>query len=179
MFIPPERSERSPLTVLKELEPEVPKLLVKPDLWQSLLVDYEPPIVERLWTQLPGNVRLFLHRIHPCEHAFYHPHPWPSAIKVVSGVYEMLVGCHDTFFTRDQGVAARLELPAGTYYEMNNSWGYHSVRPLGGSSLSLMVTLEPWLRPRTPDARPQKKLEPLTDALRRALVADFWRALKE
>src|SRR5581483_10131554 len=74
---------------LKVIERQLPKLF-KGNHWHSLYVDYEPPTVERLWTDV-GNCRLYLHRIHPCEKALYHAHPWPSAIKVLSGVYEMAV----------------------------------------------------------------------------------------
>src|SRR5262245_5320802 len=80
------------LDTLRRFEQKLPDLLADPAGWETVDVDYEPPRVERLWRQLEPDVRAFLHRIHPCERALFHPHPWPSAVKIVSGTYEMLVG---------------------------------------------------------------------------------------
>ena len=71
------------LDVLTQVERALPALLQDESVWQSLYVDYHPPMVERLWTRW-GEYRVFLHRIHPCERgqALFHPHPWPSAMRV-------------------------------------------------------------------------------------------------
>ena len=81
------------LDVLIEVEQALPQLLQDESGWQSVLVDYHPPTVERLWTTWQG-FRVYLHRIHPCEReqALFHPHPWPSAMRVLEGDYEMAVG---------------------------------------------------------------------------------------
>src|SRR3990167_1167848 len=80
------------ITLIERIEKEIPVLL-KQDDWNTLYIDYELPIVERAWRQ-HGEHRIFLHRIHPCEReqSLWHPHPWPSAVKVISGEYEMGVG---------------------------------------------------------------------------------------
>jgi len=69
------------------------KLLSQPEKWQTKLVNYFPPIVERCWIQL-GNYRLLLHFIHECtaEEALFHTHRWPSAMHILSGKYEMGLG---------------------------------------------------------------------------------------
>ncbi len=81
------------LDVLFHVEKALPQLLQDESAWNSVLVDYHPPTVERLWTAWQGY-RVYLHRIHPCEHeqALFHPHPWPSAMRVLDGEYEMAVG---------------------------------------------------------------------------------------
>jgi len=165
----------TPLALLQDLERELlPELLHHEAIWQSLLIDYEPPVVERLWTPLPSG-RLFLHRIHPCEQALFHPHPWPSAVKVVSGLYEMDVG--QGFGTiAPPPVACRLLLPAGTYYEMSHPTGWHSVRPLGGPSLSLMLTMGLWDRP-VDFPKPEQSLGPLSQEAKRGLLQDMRRTL--
>lgn len=131
------------LTALFEVESALPMLLLDEDRWQSLDVNYEHPRVERLWTQV-GTWRVNLHRIHPCARALFHPHPWPSAVLVVSGKYEMGVGYGAGGEPPPEAV--RLILTAGARYEMVDPDGWHSVRPLHESSLSLMVTGEPWRR---------------------------------
>ena len=81
------------LDVLSRVEQALPRLLQDETVWHSLLVDYHPPTVERLWTPWQ-EFRVYLHRIHPCarEEALFHPHPWPSAMCLLEGDYEMAVG---------------------------------------------------------------------------------------
>jgi hypothetical protein len=77
------------LDVLAQLEQALPAMLRDESIWHSLYVDYHPPTVERLWAPW-RDYRAFLHRIHPCarEQALFHPHPWPSAMRVLEGEYE-------------------------------------------------------------------------------------------
>lgn len=81
------------LELLARLKLELPDLLIDDTAWQGFYIDYHLPIVERLWRQW-NEYRVYLHRIHPCksEDALFHPHPWPSAMEIVSGAYEMIVG---------------------------------------------------------------------------------------
>jgi hypothetical protein len=55
-------------------------------------------------------------------------------------------------------------------YEMTDPDAWHYVRPLGGPTLSVMVTGQPWDRPAP---RSSKPLVPLTDARRAELFALF------
>jgi len=120
---------------------ELPGLLADPATpWKSLNVTYEDPHVERVWIQL-GEYRLMLHRIHPCDRPLKHPHPWPSAIRVLSGQYMMGVG---RFGQNGEAEVATLILTAGSRYEMNHPHGWHYVKPLGTPSLSVMLTGKPW-----------------------------------
>lgn len=136
------------LEKLETVETHLPAFLNSLEEWKSLDVDYEPPRVERLWMQITTNLRVYLHRIHPCETALFHPHPWPSAVRVLSGRYEMDVGHRNDGRDVRPGVAARLLLTAGAAYEMIDEDSWHSVRPLGEPSLSLMITETPYTRPR-------------------------------
>src|SRR5262245_32103375 len=81
------------LDVLEAFEKELPRLLADEGAWQSLYVDSHPPVVERLWRPWRAG-RAYLHRIHPCGpgEALFHPHPWPSAMRVLEGEYEMAIG---------------------------------------------------------------------------------------
>lgn len=173
---------------LHKVEDELPELLREfPDAWESLDVNYEPPRVERLWRQ-HGDLRIYLHRIHPCEEALYHPHPWPSAIRILSGRYEM--GVAESPMLRSQAVmrqtreVAKLVIGPGAQYEMVNPIGWHYVRPLDEPSLSLMVTAKPWDPPifKHDDFGKTVKLEPLSGPAKAQLLADFrhhyhyWRA---
>jgi len=123
--------------------------------WHTLDVNYHPPRVERLWTQM-GKNRLLLHVIHPCtsEEALYHPHPWPSAIHILSGEYEMglgvkasnFIGPTEKFAGKNPKIyeIAKVILGAGSYYEMLQKRGWHFVRPISIPCVSLMLIGEPW-----------------------------------
>lgn len=134
------------ITKLLEAESALPKLLGDESIWQSLFVDYHPPFVDRLWCRWQ-EYRLYLHRIHPCSahETLFHPHPWPSAMRVVSGEYEMRLGFGTGMI--EPPVAATLILGPGSLYEMAHPDSWHSVRPLSTATLSVMLTGVPWDRP--------------------------------
>lgn len=136
------------LKIGHEVEDALPDLLREgPDAWQSLDIDYEPPRVKRLWRPWK-DYRVNLHQIFPCAQALYHPHPWPSFVRIITGYYEMGIG-HSTaipfqnIMECDKEVA-RVVLGPGAQYEMLNPHGWHYVKPLREPSLSLMVTARPW-----------------------------------
>lgn len=140
-----------PGEMLKRLRETVaglrPLILEGPSAWQSLDINYEPPRVERLWRQV-GDYRVNLHRIHPCAEALYHPHPWPSAVLILSGKYEMGLCTSEQLPFRSllecDREAAKVVLTEGASYEMVHPYGWHYVKPLGHPSLSIMVTAKPW-----------------------------------
>lgn len=118
-------------------------LLAKPDKWKTLDVLYEKPHVERLWQQV-GEYRVALHRIHAegADKALYHPHPWPSAVKILKGSYDMIVGHGKD----NPPIAASLYLNQGSSYEMIDPDGWHAVMPRE-VCYTLLVTGTPWDRP--------------------------------
>lgn len=142
------------LDVLHRVESQLPQMLDDRSGWNSLFVDYHPPAVERLWRQWL-DFRIYLHRIHPCNpgEALFHPHPWPSAMRVLNGTYEMAVGWGKG--KKEPLIAARMILVPGCEYEMTDPDGWHSVRPLKEPSFSLMVTGHPW------DSTSSEKKKPL------------------
>jgi hypothetical protein len=157
------------LDVLARLEAELPALLVE-GRWNSLDINYHPPFVERLWMQW-GDYRVSLHRIHPCTpaEALFHPHPWPSAVRILDGTYEMAVGYGSG--STEPPVAARIVASGEFTYEMTDPDAWHYVRPLGGPSKSLMVTGKPWKREAPGSGEP---LQPL-DAARFAELLGWFR----
>jgi len=163
----------SMLSVLTRVVRDLPQLLAAPDRFQSLDINYEPPRVERLWCSY-DDYRVNLHRIHPCDKALFHPHPWPSAVKILSGVYEMEVGWGlEPNADWAPPVATTLLLTTGSSYEMIDPNGWHSVRPILGPSLSVMVTGRPWQR--HIEKRPIDKLRPLSnEAVQDLLEAFRW-----
>jgi hypothetical protein len=159
------------LEVLESAERELPRLLEDSATWSSLFVDYHPPTVERLWCRW-GEYRLFMHRIHPCGpgEALFHPHPWPSAMHILAGRYEMAVGYGKG---EQPPPVAALMIAAGDFrYEMTDPDAWHYVRPLGAPSLSVMLTGQPWDRP---SPRSSKPLRPLTDEEKAELLDVFRR----
>jgi len=161
------------LEILERAERELPALLADDARWQSLDIDYHEPYVERLWTGWGGDYRISLHRIHPCEPsgALFHPHPWPSAMRILDGTYEMAIG----YGTGDIAppIASRLIVTGGDFrYEMTDPDAWHYVRPIGAPAMTIMVTGRPWTRASPSSSEP---LRPL-DAARRATLFAYFRA---
>jgi len=132
---------------LKQIEEKLlPDLLTKPAEWHTLLVNYHPPIVERLWAQI-GNYRVLLHFIHKCEvkDALFHPHPWPSAMHVINGKYEMGLGFGPGIVEPEKMCTILLE-NGGAYYDMTHIDGWHYVRPVEGVCATVMLIGKPWER---------------------------------
>jgi len=133
------------LDILEQVETELPKLLTSDEGWQSLNINYHPPFVERV-VRSWGDFRISLHRIFPCEssEALFHPHPWPSAMHILSGVYEMAVG----YGPGDQPPphAAKLIVSGDMKYEMTHPDAWHYVRPIDEPAMTLMITGQPWER---------------------------------
>lgn len=147
-------------------------MLCNPTIWESLDIDYHEPRVERVWTQV-GDKRLCLHRIHSCEagKALFHPHPWPSAMKIIDGSYKMGVGTENGGHHVRQ--AATLILNPGSYYEMSDVHGWHYVAPVTEVAHSIMLIGQPWEKPSRGLADVTKKLEPLSDDKKKEILDHF------
>lgn len=159
------------MDLLEAAEAELPTLMADRAGWRSLDIDYHPPRVERLYRPWRDGLRLNLHRIHPCAPGapLFHPHPWPSAMRVLSGRYHMRVGYGAG--TEPPPIAAELTMTPGACYAMIHPDAWHDVRPLGGPSLSVMVTGRPWRR--DAPVSPDQPLRPLPAADADALLALF------
>jgi hypothetical protein len=157
------------LQVLHAVETALPELLKDEAGWNSLLVDYHTPFVERLWREWNGY-RIYLHRIHPCEpgEALFHPHPWASAMRVLAGTYEMALG-YGTGET-EPPIGSLDILYAGSEYEMIDPNDWHYVRPLLVPTMSLMVTDKPWNRL---SPKSEKPLNPLAEKPRKEILNFF------
>ena len=133
------------LNILHDIERELPTLLLSAEGWRSLDVDYHPPRVERVYRD-HGSHRISLHVIHPCgpEDALFHPHPWPSAMRVLSGDYEMTVGAGAGDTPPPHVLTLRV---GGCFeYEMTHPDGWHRVRAIGVPAVTVMVSGPPWQR---------------------------------
>jgi hypothetical protein len=133
---------------------------------RSLLIDYYPPVVERVWYQV-DNLRLYLHVIHQSKEkdCLFHKHKWPSAIHVVYGNYEMALAYSEETVNSEQAyalpVVSKIELAEGSYYEMTAPHGMHYVNPLTEITMSTMVTDLPY--PENIREAEHPKLKPLTE----------------
>lgn len=158
------------LEILHQVEQKLPELLKNLLDWNSVDVDYHDPRVERLWRQYDEN-RIMLHCIHPCktEDALMHPHPWPSAMRILEGVYEMGVSYSDQRRVSPP-IAAKINLVAGVDYEMTDPDGWHYVRPVNGRVYTIMVTGAPW---NNDSPKSTKKLIALSDIRKRELADKF------
>ena len=159
--------------ILEEVEKKLPILLQQEEMWKSVFVDYHLPFVKRLWTTFSfeeQDYRIYLHQILPCEleECLFHPHPWPSIMKILSGKYKMTVGYGQGMNPPE--TAMTLILPAGTTYEMTNPDGWHAVCPIEDSSFSLMITGKPWERP---SHKSTKTLLPLQENEKNHILSSF------
>lgn len=119
-------------------------LLSNPEIWNTLDVDYFPPRVERIYTNI-GENRLYLHLIHktdlPC---LFHKHSWPSAIIMLDGSYEMGIAYSSDNISSDDAyklpIAAKMYMNEGSGYEMTDPNGLHYVKPITEYSLSVMLS---------------------------------------
>ncbi len=159
------------LHLLPSVEKLLPDLLDKPEIWTGLYVDYHHPYVERLWTQW-GENRISLHKIFPCkkEESLFHPHPWPQAVKILKGGYEMGIGYSENN-SEIPPIASTLLLPDGTTYEMIDPNGWHYVRPINEPSFSIMITGKPW--PTKEKTEEKLKLRSLTQTQKEELLNVF------
>jgi len=157
------------LDVLYQAENALPKLLSQSDRWHSLLIDYHKPYVQRVWCNW-GEYRINLHQISSCDttEALFHPHPWPSAMRLVSGEYKMGVGY--TTGKVAPACAATIVLNQGSAYEMVQPNGWHYVQPLTNISLSVMVTGKPWTQT---GSEIKKHLSPLSKTRQQELLDLF------
>jgi hypothetical protein len=143
--------------------------------WKTVDVTYEDPHVERVWTQWDED-RVSLHRIHPCASPLFHPHPWPSAMKVFSGQYAMGVGRSKSGGT--PGETVRLVLAPGSQYEMLDDHGWHWVQPVDLPVMSVMLTGKPWKMPEGFPRHGQGHVHAeLSDAVRDDILVWFRREL--
>lgn len=148
------------LKILREVEENVLDLIRNVRM-HTMFIDYHDPHVERVWLQIKDGHRLFLHKIYPSKSAndtLFHPHPWPSIIRILKGEYEMGIGHSNT--NEIPEVDCKLILGAGSIYTMENPNGWHYVNPIGAPVFSLMVTGEP--NHRKMPALPDKKFRELT-----------------
>ena len=159
------------LPVLQSLESQLPELLRDGDGWQTVDIDYHPPRVERIWRYWEGY-RINLHRIHHCQpqEPYLHPHPWPSAMHVLQGSYEMVRGFGPG--TQAPTILGTTILSAGAYYSMQHPDEWHSVRPLAPVAYSIMLNGQPWNRA-MPIAQKSEDLNALDDAVKREMLALF------
>ncbi len=146
-------------------------LLQDPNNWQSIMIDYHPPIVERIWAQI-GNYRVLLHWIHACktEEALFHPHPWPSAMHVISGKYEMGLGYGKGLEEPSKICTIVLE-NGGAYYDMTHIDGWHYVRPIGEICVTAMLIGPKWDRE---EIKSDEPLKPLSND-RKLIMVEFFR----
>lgn len=145
--------------ILNKIEKELPKLLELDD-WKSIDINYHPPRVARVWRQW-GDYRINLHRLHPCAEgaALFHPHPWPSIVRIIHGGYWTKLGesnveqrnrmfnsagfPNNKTYEREPYSSHHLFVGPGSILVDDNKLSWHSVAPTE-ITYSLMVTGKPW-----------------------------------
>lgn len=131
----------------EEILPQLPSLLEKPSIWQTLVINRRKPHTYRAFTQL-GDLRICLHVFEECdpEEAFLHPHPWPAAFKILRGAYQMQIACSLNRTDLPEAIGPLLQLNAGSSYEITNPLIWHSVAPIvgGGNVCTIMINGPAW-----------------------------------
>ncbi len=151
---------------LKNIEAQILPLLKQPDKWKSKLIDYEPPIVERVYTQL-GDYRLSLHFIYPCEESLIHPHVWESAMHVIDGTYEMGLFSNEGELKNVSKIISTGEF----YYEMLERNSQHYIKPVNSVCKTVMLTGLPiW---KENDMKVNKELIDLSETRKNSILNYF------
>lgn len=164
------------IELLKKIEKDnLLELLSNGSNWNTLFIDYYPPVVERLWLQYDNNHRLFVHKIYPTrEPCLYHKHKWEAAFKLIKGSYEMGVTYSEKEISSEEAYnlkdISRFILSAGSYYEMLNTHTLHYVKPLDSYSISLMLTGNMYPEPRQEAVT--KELKPLSNLKKLQLLKE-------
>ena len=130
--------------LLISLQPLILEALNNQDIWSSLDIDYYPPVVKRLYTQL-GKYRIYLHEIYSTnEKCLFHKHRWPAVFKQLEGEYEMgFTYCENEVSSEEASllpILGKFVMVPGSYYEMKQTDALHYVKPLTPISYSLMIT---------------------------------------
>lgn len=183
------------LNKLKLIESTLHDRLHEPDLWESMVIDYEKPHVDRVWMKVLEG-RLFLHKIHPCtaQEAFYHPHPWPSAVHILptdnGSVYRMgiwrankgeAIDYDSEEFVNKTIDTCTLEMKGDVYYQMIDTHGLHWVQPINAPVYTLMYTDKPWPKDQrcAPKVEPKAPQAPMNNAQKLEHLAHFRELLKK
>ena len=111
---------------------DLPAMLGRPDLWDSLVIDRRKPVTLRAFATLGGGCRVCLHRFHPCasDEAFFHPHPWPGAFFVLDGAYRMRTGLSPDLHADAEPLYESV-YAAGSGYEITHPRLWHAIMPVG------------------------------------------------
>lgn len=159
------------LSILEEVTPNLPKLLEEPGAWQSLDISDTAPKAERLWRQV-GDMRVYLHRIFPCNPAdvLYHNYPWPLAMSIISGQYEMGMGYTNN--KKEPHITSSFMLSEGAKYEIIDQNIWHYIRPLKMECYTIMVSGQPWDSYKAPE---ESNLTPLSQDRFSSLYSKFQR----
>lgn len=131
------------LNKLEEYIDKLPELVQDHTKWSSLIINRRKPYTYRAFYQ-DGDYRVCLHRFEVCEpeEAFYHPHPWPGAFKILKGSYKMKIG-YSTHIDTKPSQVTQLILPAGSSYEITSPLTWHTVEPIS-ECYTVMVNGVPW-----------------------------------
>lgn len=115
--------------------------------WGSLVIDRRQPHTWRVFAPF-GELRICLHRFAPCEagESFAHPHPWPSAMLVLSGVYQMSVAHSADLRSDETSPVLDVVLGPGSQYAMTEPGTWHQVVPRT-ECFSLMINGPRWEQP--------------------------------
>jgi len=128
-------------TILKRVQ----EGLVRPDTWESLVINRRKPHTYRIFQQI-GGFRVCLHRFEACEEdeAFPHPHPWPGAFLLLEGEYIHTVGGSADLKSKPEYFIREIVRPY-SMYEIINPQTWHKVQPLQ-TTYTVMLNGEPWDR---------------------------------
>lgn len=164
------------LDTLEDVMQKLPEMVKDITLWDSLIINRRKPFTYRAFHILNNGVRICLHKFDPCERhdAFFHPHPWPSAMRVMRGKYRMEVGASPDYNKPPMTVMETV-LSAGSTYSSDEPNFWHSVQPLE-TCYSVMVNSAPWSKDVAHFAAPTTKgkdLDKMTDEQLRLHLLTF------
>ena len=176
-------AEHMMLDRLRHAERDLPRLLMEAE-WNSMLIDYAEPVVQRLWTPYEKG-KIALQKLLPCDEgkALWHTHPWPCAVhQYAPGGYEMgfAYGRRDSFIPNNlvPPTLCKQQAQGETWYQMTQPATWHYVRPIMAPVYMIMLIGPAWSKEQRvglePVAKPENPPGPL-DPGDRDLLLKFWK----
>ena len=134
--------------------------------FKSYVIDWVKPYEYRMFTDLPGDLRLSLQVFKKCntDVVYYHNHPWYKEMKVIKGKlkhgistsYDTLdyineIDVHNNSNKIKQNEFSEMILSEGAIFSIKSPNAFHYMLPITDEVYCIMINKKPWFNgPKAP-----------------------------
>lgn len=123
-------------------------LCMEKDSWRGFYTCKRKPTLERLYRYLPDGNRICIHKTYDPdltgEDSKLHIHPWPIAVRILSGSYSMDIGRTEHPDDDNPKKIMSTVMTKGSMYELADPMTWHRVVPISKEVTSLMLNGPVW-----------------------------------